>query len=156
MHSDKMLNVGIIGTGFIGNGLLNVIRLLPDMQVSAVLTHRDPTGFDQPELYTDSVQELIDRSDLVAECSGDILYAAEVTAKVLQAGLPVVTMDAELQITAGTYLSTLGMTWLAKRQLRTSVEWAVAGGTYARNALVGARERRAELDGVVRALDEDP
>jgi len=109
MHSDKKLNVGIIGTGFIGNGLLNVIRLLPDMQVSAVLTHRDPTGFDQPELYTDSVQELIDRSDLVAECSGDILYAAEVTAKVLQAGLPVVTMDAELQITAGTYLSTLGM-----------------------------------------------
>lgn len=44
MHSDKKLNVGIIGTGFIGNGLLNVIRLLPDMQVSAVLTHRDHGG----------------------------------------------------------------------------------------------------------------
>jgi len=45
---------------------------------------------------------------LIVEAAGDPIYGTDLIAQALQAGLPVVTMDAELQITSGTYLSTLG------------------------------------------------
>ncbi|MEA3357487.1 MAG: NAD(P)-dependent oxidoreductase, partial [Patescibacteria group bacterium] len=51
----------------------------------------------------------IDKSDLIVECNGNPIYATEILCKVLDADIPVVTLDAELHITAGSYLSTKGL-----------------------------------------------
>lgn len=108
MQSAKKTKIGIIGTGFIGNGLKNVIALLPDMTVSSILTQRNLNDFPAESGYTNSVQELIDTSELVVECNGDPIYATDVVDQVMAAKIPVVTMDAELHITSGSYLLTKG------------------------------------------------
>lgn len=51
------------------------------------------------ELITNSDQELIEKSDIVVECSGNPVYATPIVRKVMEAGIQVVTMDSELQIT---------------------------------------------------------
>lgn len=108
MNNSKK-KIGIIGTGFIGGGLKKTIDGLDDMVVSSVLTRRNLHEFPEGEGYTNSTEELIDKSDLVVECNGDPVYATEIVNKVLSAGLPVVTMDAELHITSGSFLSTRGL-----------------------------------------------
>jgi len=52
------------------------------------------------------------------------------------------------------YVLVSGAVWLAMRPLRASVECALSGWAQAREALQEARERRAELYRVVRALEE--
>ncbi|NDJ19592.1 NAD(P)-dependent oxidoreductase [Myxacorys almedinensis] len=104
-------NVGIIGTGFIGTGILLALETQSDLQVTKVLTRRnlsDCHGFPRKDLLTDSVADLIDHCDLVVECSGDAIYATEVLDQVLEAHLPVVTMDSELHVTTGSYLAKKG------------------------------------------------
>lgn len=108
MQSEQQARIGIIGTGFIGNGLKKVIALLPDMVVSSVLTQRNLDHFPQESVYTNSIQELIDKSDLVVECNGNPVYATDVVSQVMEAGIPVVTLDSELHITSGSYLLTKG------------------------------------------------
>jgi predicted homoserine dehydrogenase-like protein len=44
---------------------------------------------------------LVDSCDLIVECSGDVSHAATVVETALAAGLPVVTMNAEFQVTVG-------------------------------------------------------
>ena len=98
--------VGIAGSGFIAKGLVQVLSLSPDLQVSCVLTRSDVSSrgdFARPDLLTNSVEELVRASDVVVECSGDVLHATDVVEAVLGAGLPVVTMDAEMQVTTGSY-----------------------------------------------------
>ena len=109
MHASQTTKIGIIGTGFIGGGLLKTINLFPDMEASVVLTRRKLDEFANSSVYTNSVQELIDKSDLVVECNGDPVYATEIVSKALEAGKSVVTMDAELHITSGNYLSQKGL-----------------------------------------------
>jgi len=108
MKSHQAWKIGIIGTGFIGSGLKRTLELLPDMDVSAILTRRNLQEFSGENVYTNSVQELIDKSDLVVECNGNPVYATDVLDDVLDAGIPVVTSDAELHVTTGSYLSTRG------------------------------------------------
>lgn len=100
--------IGIIGTGFIATGLVRAIEQLPDLVVSRVLTRRDINSFPSETPHTNSIDELIENSQLIVECAGDPIYGTEVISRALAAHLPVVTMDAELQVTSGTYLSTLG------------------------------------------------
>jgi len=109
MKLNQIAKIGIIGTGFIGKGLKKVINILPDMEVSCILTQRNLEDFTDKHLHTNSIQELIDKSVLIVECNGNPIYATEILCKVLDAGIPVVTMDAELHITAGSYLSTRGL-----------------------------------------------
>lgn len=109
MSSNNIAKIGIIGTGFIGNGLKKTIDGLLDMEVSKILTTRNLKEFSHNKIFTNSLQELIDNSDLVVECNGNPVYATELVEKVLEAGIPVVTMDAELHITSGSYLSTKGL-----------------------------------------------
>ena len=108
MDSKKITKIGIVGTGFIARGLMMAIEHQPDMAVSSVLTRRNPEDFSSPEIYTNSINELIDKSQLVVECAGDPIYGTDVISNALEASLPVVTMDAELQVTSGTYLSSKG------------------------------------------------
>jgi len=80
----------------------------PDMTVAGMLTRRNLNDLPTDVLYTNSPDELIDRSDLVVEAAGDPIHGTDLVARAMQASLPVVTMDAELHVTSGTYLSTLG------------------------------------------------
>jgi predicted homoserine dehydrogenase-like protein len=76
------------------------------------LTRRAPQecpDFPSPERLTNSVDDLIEHADVCVECSGDALYGTDVLAPVMAAGLPVVTMDAELQVTTGSYFARRGM-----------------------------------------------
>ncbi len=107
IHSDySVIRVGIAGTGFIARRLFDSCRLMDDLQASIVLTRR---AFDSIEgvppgvPLTQSTQELIDNSDVVVECSGDPVHAAEVVRDVLAAGLRVVTMDSEFHVTRGSH-----------------------------------------------------
>jgi len=109
MRSEKIAKIGIIGTGFIGTGLKRTIQRLPDMEIACILTQRNPRDFPDENIYTNSILELIEKSNLVVECNGNPVYATELLCQVLDAGLPVVTMDAELHVTSGTYLSTKGL-----------------------------------------------
>jgi len=109
MRLEKSAKIGIIGTGFVGGGLKRTVDVLPDMETACVLTGRNLDDFPDEDVYTNSVEELIQKSELVVECNGDPVYATDVLCKVLDAGLPVVTMDAELHITSGSYLSTRGL-----------------------------------------------
>ncbi len=109
MTSKGNPKIGIVGTGYIGSGLKRTIDRLSDLDISCVLTQRDLSHFPAEGKYTHSIQELIDKSDLVVECNGDPIYATEVLCRVMDAGIPVVTMDSELHITSGSYLSTKGL-----------------------------------------------
>jgi len=98
--------IGIAGTGFIGRGLLMALDLHPDLSVRKVLTRRGPdqrSNHPRPDLLTNSMHEMIDACDVIVECSGDVLHATEVVDQALKAGRIVVTMDAEFQVTTGSY-----------------------------------------------------
>jgi predicted homoserine dehydrogenase-like protein len=109
--TDTTARIGVVGTGFIARGLVMTLDGRPDVTVSKVLTRTDPgkrQSFPGKERLTRSVEDLIEHSDIVIECSGDVVYATNVLDQVLRASLPVITMDAELQVTTGPYLATLG------------------------------------------------
>jgi predicted homoserine dehydrogenase-like protein len=112
MSAAMKARIGIVGTGFVGAGLVRALDRHPRLQPSAVLTRRDPrecTSFPHPDLLTRSRTQLLETSDLVIECSGDAVYAATVVAASLDAGLPVVTVDAEFQITLGSFFTGRGL-----------------------------------------------
>ncbi|MGF1632870.1 MAG: NAD(P)-dependent oxidoreductase [Phycisphaerae bacterium] len=102
-----MKRVGIIGTGFIAGGTARMIEACPDLQIGRVLTRRPLAGVQnvRPELLTRSVNELIEHSDIIFEASGDVVHATAVLEQVMLAGLPIVTMDSELQVTTGSYFA---------------------------------------------------
>lgn len=96
--------VGIVGTGFVSRHFLLALERREDLEVSRVLTRRplDTCGeFPRPDLLTDARDELLERADVVFECTGDPLYATDTIAAALDVGLPVVTLNAEFHVTAG-------------------------------------------------------
>jgi predicted homoserine dehydrogenase-like protein len=104
--------IGIAGTGFIGKG---VARLLinhhPDLVVHSILTRRpfvelrDEPGADR---LTHSIDQMVESCDLIVECSGDVIHATNVVSAAMLAGKPVVTMNAEFQVTTGSYFVNKG------------------------------------------------
>lgn len=103
--------IGIIGTGLIGTGLIRLLSNQSDFCVSRILTRRrlsEMSGYSEYEKLTNSVEELILHSNLIVECSGDVVYGSEIIQKAFEASLPVVTMNAELQVTTGSYLASKG------------------------------------------------
>lgn len=112
----SVTRIGVVGTGFIGQGIVLALESQKDLQVSKVLTRRKinpefkfAQQFVRPELLTDSIDELIENSDLVVECTGSVLWATLVLDRVLEANIPVVTMDSEVHITTGSYLAQKGL-----------------------------------------------
>lgn len=111
MKNEPTTRIGIVGTGFISRGLFMALEGRPDLVVSKVLTRRDVqtcSEFPRQDVLTNSVSELIDGSGLVVECSGDPIHGTEVLSQVMAASLPVVTMDAELHVTTGSYFARRG------------------------------------------------
>jgi predicted homoserine dehydrogenase-like protein len=107
----EQTRIGVVGTGFIGKGIVMSLENQPDLRVSHVLTNSDisrRSDYPGKHLLTNSVEDLISGSDLIVECSGEAVSATYVVDKVIKAGLPVVTMDAELQVTTGSYFAKKG------------------------------------------------
>lgn len=98
--------IGIVGTGFIAKGLALSLEYKQGIIVSKVLTRRKITeciDFPKPELLTNSIDDLIEHSDLIVECSGDVIHGTDIIDKCISASLPVVTMNTELHVTTGSY-----------------------------------------------------
>ncbi len=107
---DKLTRIGIAGTGLIGKGLAFEVEKQTDLILSKVLTRRDINTMEYPfsEVLTNSMEEFIEECDLIVECSGDVIYGTEVIDKAIKASKPVVTMNAELQVTTGSYFARRG------------------------------------------------
>lgn len=110
MKAVEKLSVAIVGTGFIARGLVAAIEATPDLVVHKVLTRRNVADvqFIPWRYLTQSVSSFLNGADLVVECSGDIHHGTNVILEAFAKSLPVVTMNAELQVTTGSYLSQLG------------------------------------------------
>jgi len=113
MQKESEVKIGIVGTGFIARGLSYSLSRDESLHLSRVLTRRKTESVRDLALgngrVTNSTKELIDNSDLVVECSGDAVYGTKVLSEVMDAGIPVVTMNSELQITSGSWLSKKGL-----------------------------------------------
>ncbi|MEL6186360.1 MAG: NAD(P)-dependent oxidoreductase [Myxococcota bacterium] len=97
--------IGWVGTGFIIKEAMQVAGATLGARVGRVLTRRpldSIEGFDRDTL-TQSVDELIEHSDVVFEATGDPLHATVVIEKALEAGKPVVTMNSEFHVTTGSF-----------------------------------------------------
>jgi predicted homoserine dehydrogenase-like protein len=97
--------IGISGTGFVARGVFAALARQPDLAVTGVLTRRPAAQSRHafPEaLLTNSIDALAERADIVFECSGDTLHAAEVLLRAGAAGC------AEAQVTVGTALLSRG------------------------------------------------
>lgn len=104
--------IGLVGTGPMARSFaMMVARHHPDVSVTRILTRRpfaDLEGFALKGALTASVDELLANADVVVECSGDVAHATDVAVAAFAAGLPVVTLNAELHVTTGSYLAQRG------------------------------------------------
>lgn len=100
------VRVGVVGTGFLSSHLVRRLASTDGMQVSRVLTRRDPASchaFPASDRLTTSIDELLDTSDAIVECSGHTLWACDVIDAAVQARRPVVTMNSAFHIVAGSH-----------------------------------------------------
>jgi|TARA_A100001391_G_scaffold176567_2_gene139812 predicted homoserine dehydrogenase-like protein len=112
MPTSEIKKIGVSGTGMIARGFVRLIKKhYPDMEISRVLTRRPLStmaDFPLADVLTNSLDELIDHSDLIVECSGDVFHGTSVIERAFEAGLQVVTVNAELQVTTGSFLAGRG------------------------------------------------
>ena len=112
MDSAPPLRVGVIGTGFVARHFAYEVERRPSYAVTSVLTRRPLDScreFPRQEALTDSLDALIEASDVVLECTGDALYAAETVGRILEAGTPVVTLNSEFHVTVGSHFVERGL-----------------------------------------------
>lgn len=90
--------------------MMNVPQIKARFTATKVLTRRAGKleGVDS-SLVTQSLQEMVDSSDIVVECCGDVARAAEVIEAAFAANKPVVTMGAEFHVTLGSYFADKGL-----------------------------------------------
>jgi len=109
---DRTHKIGIIGSGFIASGLAKLLTQHEEYEISHILTRSDVNernDFAQHNLLTNSLDDLIESSDLIVECSGDAIYATESIDRILKASIPVVTMNSEFHVTTGSYFVDKGL-----------------------------------------------
>ncbi|HBM09084.1 NAD(P)-dependent oxidoreductase [Pseudomonas sp. Choline-3u-10] len=84
-----------------------IMQHYKDLRISRVLTRRSVatlSSFPLADALTNSIDDLIANSDVIVECTGDVFFGTEVIERAFEAGVPVVTINAELQVTTGSYL----------------------------------------------------
>lgn len=112
MTDATMKRVGVSGTGMISHCFVRLImQHYQDLRISRVLTRRSIatlSSFPLADTLTNSIDDLIANSDVIVECTGDVFFGTEVIERAFEAGVPVVTINAELQVTTGSYLSGKG------------------------------------------------
>jgi len=107
-----MYNIGVIGTGFIARGLVRLLEQHKDYSVSYILTRTDidsRNDFPLNDKLTNNLKDLINSSDLIVECSGDVIYSTDNIEKILKNNIPVVTMNSEFHVTTGSYFVDKGV-----------------------------------------------
>ena len=105
------IRIGVSGTGFIALNFFRLVKNIPNYSVSHLLSRRKARDFskrDYASLVTNNIFELIEGCDIILECSGDAIWASEVIKLAFQVGRPVVTMNSEFQIIAGSYYRQFG------------------------------------------------
>lgn len=108
---DNMKRIGIAGTGLIGKGMAIEVDRQKDIGLSSVLTRRNihtMTEYPFPEVLTNAPEEFMEKCDVIVECSGDVIYGTEIIDMAMKLSIPVITMNAELQVTTGTYFAKRG------------------------------------------------
>ena len=97
------VRLGIVGTGFISNHFVLNLENHSGFTVSRTLTRRpvESVGGFPDGVVTNSIDDLVSNSDVIVECSGDPVWATDVIATSVDAERPVVTMNTEFHITAG-------------------------------------------------------
>ena len=111
LKSLKDAKIGIVGTGMMARGLAYLLNS-KGIKVSSVLTRRKIetiTDFPLQGVLTNDLPKHIDACDLLVECSGDPIHATEVVELAFKANLPVVTLNAEFQVTTGSYFVDKGL-----------------------------------------------
>ena len=107
------IRIGLVGTGFIAKGLALQLKDNPHLSISKVLTRRLPESVTDLPINSDQITNdpytLIKNSDLCFISTGDPIYGTEIAIHALEEHLPVVTMDAELQVTTGSFLARQGL-----------------------------------------------
>ena len=104
--------IGIIGTGFVSRHFVHELARRPHYQLAKVLTRRpiaDCREYPRQDALTNDIDQLIEASDVVFECTGDVPYAASTVGQVLAAAKPVVTLNAEFHATLGSYFVDQGL-----------------------------------------------
>lgn len=106
----KKMRIGLFGTGFIAREAYRMLKFSPDMVVAKVLTRRPLDSIDwlDAEQVTHSAEEVIASSDIILDATGDPIHSTVAIEMALLAGRKVVTMNSELHVTTGSYLSGLG------------------------------------------------
>jgi len=104
--------IGIIGTGFVSRHFVHELQRRPDYALGKVLTRRpleSCSEYPYQDALTSSLDALIEASDVIFECTGDVSYAASTIGPTLAAGKPVVTLNAEFHSTLGSHFVTDGL-----------------------------------------------
>lgn len=105
-----MTKIGISGTGFIATGLYKRLQQDQEFEAAKVLTRRRITEVPviNQKVLTNSIDDFLQGIDIVVECSGDVEHGSIVVEEAHRMKLPVVTMNAELQVTTGSYFTGTG------------------------------------------------
>ncbi|MGH1482111.1 MAG: NAD(P)-dependent oxidoreductase, partial [Geminicoccales bacterium] len=112
MKQQSSLRIGIVGTGFVSRHFVYELQRRGDYQLGKVLTRRpldSCSEYPRPDALTSSLNQLIDESDIIFECTGDVPYSAATVGPILEAGKPVVTLNAEFHTTIGSHFVDQGL-----------------------------------------------
>lgn len=104
--------IGMVGTGWVAHHFVFALEKHDDLSISRVLTRRRPDdcgAFSAQSLLTNEFDDLLESSDVIFECSGDPIYATDLIDRALKASVPVVTLNAEFHVTAGSYFAGKGL-----------------------------------------------
>lgn len=108
----RTIRVGVVGSGYVGSHFVTAFDGYQGLKVSGVLSRRGKAiehSFVRPDLLVSSIDDLLEKSDVIFECSGDAVYAADIVSAAFRASRPVVTMNAEFHVTAGSYFVDKGL-----------------------------------------------
>ena len=106
------IKIGVVGTGYISRHFFWALEQQQNFSVARVLTRRAINSchdYPDPTLLTDSIDDVLEQSDLLFECSGDAVHATNVIAKAVERGIAVVTLNSEFHVTAGSYFVGKGL-----------------------------------------------
>lgn len=107
----SLIKVGIVGTGCIARGLVNLLSHRKDMQVTGMLTRRKGNIKELAKfknLITLEPERMMEKSDVIVVSTGDPIYSTDIIDLAFTYELPVITMDADTQVVSGHWLSQRG------------------------------------------------
>jgi len=107
-----MKKISVIGSGFIAKGVVQLLESSENYSLEKILTRSNidsRNDFPCHKKLTNNLDDLIENSDLIVECTGDAIYACDSIDAILKASLPVVTMNAEFHVTCGSYFVGKGL-----------------------------------------------